>query len=329
MEIDVWNSSGKRLFFELPGRTLDHTIRPYAVLSATHEELPGCESATLSLFSDSGSTLYRGSARIEEDTGILRGEFPLEETLPELPSSATVQVSQRSFTVAIRPVRLWGKVEDFDGKPLPDSVLPLSRARPFGTEYDGGMWSVGVDGWYECHVPKGLYRRNHMMPGTYGRTSLESYFFDLNLQEDTRLDFRIGEAEVAKLAPTTVDEERSFAVRFICWTINDSCLPRYAALERGEEADPLDERFIPKLKAEEVELAVDDKPAEIIAFRSVPVQCMTRTVTPGWYAEATLPKGVSRGIHRLRVAIAHHTRTPGGKPVVERGEGLHFQLLYP
>ena len=118
-------------------------------------------------------------------------------------------------------------------------------------------------------------------------------------------------------------------MRFICWSINDTCLPLYRALERGEEPSYFDKALIPQLTADEVTLLVDGQRAEIAAFGSTPVQAERNQLVPGWHVEAIFPSGLSRGVHRLEVLVAHQTRTLAGEDVLERGQGQHFQLVYP
>lgn len=329
MNVDVWNSTEKRLHFELPDRTIDRVIEPYALLWAEAAKSASHDSAAIELLSSEGQVLFSGAAELEEQAGFRVARFPFPGVLPLLPRSAEVRIGGECQIVDVDLVRLWGKIRDFDGHPLRGGLLPLVRPRPFGWGYDVGMWRGDEQGWYECYVPKGFYRQNHMLLESYARTTLESYFYELHLSEDTRLDFRIGEVEVAKLAATPVDTDGLFALRFICWSINDTCLPLYAALDRGEEATYSDQQLVPKLTRDEVDFLVDGKEAEVVAFESVPVQIERRQLVPGWHVEAIFPDGLSRGVHRLGVVVSHRTKTPGGADVLERGEAQHFHLVYP
>ena len=333
MVIEFCNSESYHLYKKLPDRTIDWRFEPFAIVLGKLSDQATEAKLRLLLSSAEGDTLFDGQLTVRVQDREFSGKFLLGGKLLEPPNEARVTVETTSMVKNVSKklpwVQLSGRVEDFDGAPLSGAIVCLGKRIGWTEKFDGGLVTTGEDGSYEFYVSEGLYRKNWAITEDILTDTLENYFFELSLEEDTVLDFRIDQLEVAYLAVTPVDDDRMFAMRFIFWKINTSCLPFYEAVARGESVDLSDPRFIPRLKRDEVEVLVDGVPVEIIAFESVPVQNGPRSLTPGWYIEAVLPSAIERGKHSLIVVIHHKGKDRQGNEVMEHGQAQYFNLMFP
>ena len=235
-----------------------------------------------------------------------------------------------SLTKELKYARLSGRVEDFSGKPLKEALVFITKNRMgMAGQSDASIAISDEEGRYEIVLPKGFYKGdNFVILRNWGMETLENYFLELDLHEDRELDFRIDQVEVAFLAPTIIRDNRTFSLRFVCWSIHGSTLPYFRTLEEGESADLSEARFIPPLKQEEVEVLIDDAPAEIVAFASVPVQNITGQLTPGWYIDGIAPSSIGPGTHILKVVVHHQSKDLNGQHVEEHGQAQYCDMRW-
>lgn len=331
--VEIWNSELRTLSLKHPDGDKEMAWSPYVIV---YGRIAGGAAPKVSLrLPGAGS-----GALVEPQTQAEMGEggeygarLDLSAPLPTLPHRAFVTISQgedsEQFEVALPTARLHGKVTDFSGRPIPGAFVPMGKRR--GDSYNGDSAAAVTDasGRYEMDLPCGLYRRNHAILSSYGTETLECYVMELPLQEDTCLDFRIGQAEVAKLAATHVEDDGgSFSLRFICWTINESIVPLLRAREAGREADLSDPEYYPRLLPEEVEVYVNGAPALVHSFTPSPAQCWGGELVPGYHLECSWPER-TRGRHVLKVVVHHVACLEDGTELVEEGEATFWDLQFP
>lgn len=330
--IEVWNSVRQRIAFDLPDRQFAVEFHPYAVAYAPTDTWEACESLIL-LNCDDEICQVEATSEENHRGGLTSWVFNLERTLEVVPTAVRAVLNRRgSRQVVELPIevrKLSGFVTDFRGDPIAGGFVPIGKDRGRTGASDVALAITDSTGHYEVWLPPGLYRKNHALLQTYGTETMECYLMELSLEDDRRIDFRIGSLEIAKLAATPVEDERIFSARFICWTINSFCLPRYTAIANGEKAEIDDPRFYPQLHQDEVQVLVDGEEAEVVGFAEAPVQCMTGIAVPGYYVDCVLPKGVDRGTHTLTVTVRHEGRTPKGELVTEEGEAHLCSLRWP
>ena len=336
MAIEFYNSEKYHLCKELPDRTIDWRFEPFSIVYGKLNEDVDEIEIHLHLSSKENKRIFEGYQKVPVEKSAFAAKFSLEQKLSELPEQATIIVEcdamVKTITQKLECARLSGRVEDFSGNALKGAIILLGKRRGWTEEFDGGMAITDDNGHYDFYLPKGLYRQNWAITEDILTSTLENYFYELTLEKDTVLNFKIDQAEIAKLAVTPVDDNHMFALRFVCWTINTSCLPSYEALKRGETSDLSnfsDPRFMPHLKQDEVEVQVNGIPVQIIAFEPVPVQCKTGELTPGWYIEAVLPSAIGRGQHVLTVVVHHRSQDPDGNEMIEHGQAQYFSLMFP
>ena len=331
--IEFYNSEKYHFYKELPDRTIDWKFEPFSIVYGKLNDDVDEIGIQLHLSSKENKRIFEDYQKAPVEKRTFAAKFSLEQKLSELPEQATITVEcdsmVKTITQKLECVRLSGRVEDFSGNPLKEAMILLGKRRGRTEEFDGGIAITDDNGHYDFYLPKGLHRQNWAITEDILTSTLENYFYELTLEKDTVLNFRIDRAEIAKLAVTPVDDSRMFALRFICWTINTSCLPSYEALKRGEASDLSDPRFMPHLKQDEVEVQVNGIPVQIIAFEPVPVQCKTGELTSGWHIEAVLPSAIGRGQHVLTVVVHHRSKDPGGNEMIEHGQAQYCNLMFP
>jgi len=333
ISVEFFNSPRYRFLLELPDRKIDWEFAPYVAIYGTLEEEDEEIEISLTL-QKKGRIVKEGRLSSSLENNRFSVEFKLDQPLDVLPDTATVFLKcfpkEHSLTKELKYARLSGRVEDFSGKPLKGALVFITKTRAGTIEQSDTVIAIsGENGQYEISLPKGFYKGdNFVLLNDWGTKTLENYFLELNLDQDRELDFRIDQAEVAFLAPTVIRDNSTFSLRFVCWSINESTLPYFRALEEEESADLSEARFIPQLKQEEVEIFTDEIPAEIVAFESVPVQNITGQLTPGWYVDGIAPSSIGQGAHILKVVVHHKSKDPGGQDVVEHGQAQYCDLRW-
>jgi len=331
--VEIWNSKPGALSLEHPDGTKEMAWSPYAIV---YGQVSGVAAPEVSLRLpgvDSGALVASQTRAEMGEGGEYGARFDLSAPLSAVPDRASVTISQgeesEQFEVALPMARLHGTVTDYSGQPIPGAYIDMGKRRGDSYNSDCATAVTDASGRYEIDIPCGLYRRNEAILSSWGTETLECYVMELPLQEDTRLDLRIGQAEVAKLAATHVEDDGgSFSVRFICWTINESIVPLLRAREDGRDAAIVDPEYYPRLLPEEVEVYVNDRPAQVHSFTPCPIQCMGGQPVPGYHLECSWPER-TRGRHVLKVVVHHVARLEHGREVVEEGEATFWDLRFP
>lgn len=117
-------------------------------------------------------------------------------TLPEQPQTIITCITDpsgsRTVTKHCRYHRLYGRITDFAGRPF-RAVVSLNAY---------GFADVGIGGWsdeagnYSLTLPERVYNSVFIDDETYGIETLEAWAWNVILDADQRLDFRVGTGEV-------------------------------------------------------------------------------------------------------------------------------------
>lgn len=90
--------------------------------------------------------------------------------------------------------KLYGYIYDFKGNPLKSYILIKSE----GFNDISGVWS-DASGYYEIYLPERTYNCFYVNDGNYKLSTLEAWAWHMIIDEDQKLDFRIGTGEVYNL----------------------------------------------------------------------------------------------------------------------------------
>jgi hypothetical protein len=90
--------------------------------------------------------------------------------------------------------KLYGNIYDFKGNPLKSYILIKSE----GFNNICGVWS-DKNGYYEIYLPERTYNCFYVNDGNYKSTTLEAWAWHMIIDEDQKLDFKIGTGEVYNL----------------------------------------------------------------------------------------------------------------------------------
>ena len=90
--------------------------------------------------------------------------------------------------------KLYGSITDFEGNPVKSFI----QIRSDGFDDACGVWSDDT-GYYEIYLPERTYNCFYVNDGNYRVSTLEAWSWHMNVDEDQRLDYKIGTGEVYNL----------------------------------------------------------------------------------------------------------------------------------
>jgi hypothetical protein len=90
--------------------------------------------------------------------------------------------------------KVYGYFTDFGGNPLKSYIL----IRSDGFYNVSGVWS-DTSGYYEIYLPERIYNCFYVNDGNYKLSTLEAWAWHMIVDEDQKLDFKIGTGEVYNL----------------------------------------------------------------------------------------------------------------------------------
>lgn len=96
--------------------------------------------------------------------------------------------------ISCKYYKLYGHMFDFKGNPLKSYILIKSE----GFNNISGVWS-DTGGYYEIYLPERTYNCFYVNDGNYKSTTLEAWAWHIIMDEDQKLDFKIGTGEVYNL----------------------------------------------------------------------------------------------------------------------------------
>jgi hypothetical protein len=96
--------------------------------------------------------------------------------------------------ISCKYYKLYGHMFDFKGNPLKSYILINSD----GFNNISGVWS-DTGGYYEIYLPERTYNCFYINDGNYKSTTLEAWAWHMIMDEDQKLDFKIGTGEVYNL----------------------------------------------------------------------------------------------------------------------------------
>ncbi len=156
-----------------------------------------------------------------------------------------------------------GKITDFEGNPFPASVQLFRYG--FGYPHRIGVWSDS-DGRYSVTVPKGIYNTIYVDDESYRKTTLENWCWNMIIDRDETLDFKVGTGEVYSLTPWF--SNGGMSVMFLYFRPMILCNQKeYGREINGREYTVID--IAPQLKPEDITATVNGKKLPIISLQTI------------------------------------------------------------
>ncbi len=156
-----------------------------------------------------------------------------------------------------------GKITDFGGYPFPASVQLFRYG--FGYPHRIGVWSDS-DGNYSVTVPKGFYNAIYVDDDSYRKTTLENWCWNMIIDRDETLDFKVGTGEVYSLAPWLSNGGMPVMLLYFRPMMLRT-EKEYTKEINGREYAVID--IAPGLKPEDIKVMANGKELKIISLQTI------------------------------------------------------------
>jgi len=335
IHVYLYNSELRKTFTTRDGRQFPIEIKPKAVVEFTSpESLTGRSIQIAADFRSSSDLSLLKASRTVNAKPKLKLEFEVAGPLPSASYAViefTVDGSSTSSRVELNNKRLSGKVTGFGGakSQQPAYVILESELNTFVA-----ATPVSGDGSYEISVPSRRYHTIWAVDEGFGNSSLERYAYNVNLDRDLQLDFRIGQSEIYRLSGMQT-AEHTYVAEFSVFTVH-TFLDRQveAQLRLGKafniSAFIADLSNYPVIDRNAVKVLIDGQAAEVWTVErtlsSLKQYGRSDRSRPYWLVEGPVPPNVGEGNHSLTIILTT-TAEQGGKSIEEHGEGS-YQSFY-
>ncbi len=142
-----------------------------------------------------GAKIFSGAGTAAVEGGLAQCEVRLDKSLVKPATwSASIKQGARQWNFGGLVVlhKLYGRITDFDGKPL-SAFLCANGNHP------GAVVQANKDGEYVFFLPEAYYPAFFVADTDYADRTLEVWVYDYRPKGDLKLDLRIGQLEVYEL----------------------------------------------------------------------------------------------------------------------------------
>jgi hypothetical protein len=318
------------------GRSFPIKIHPKAVLQL--EPAPTVAGKTvdieLSVFDRENNKLFEGRW---DKVPVKPNSFSVDFKFPQKLASATYAVVNLILdklvvkkTVELLSHRVSGQVTDFSGNPSRVKAYVI-----FEADFNNFVAGTVCDqkGHYEMILPARRYHTVWAVDENYGNSTLERYAHNVEIENDTEMDFRIGQIELYRLS-ATVTAERTIVADFSIFSVHHFIDKTLEDQKRtGKKLSPIevvaDLKYYPALDRESVQMYVDEKPVEVWTveqrFSSLKQYGNEKLKRPYWIVEGRLQGDVGKGRHILKVVVTNRA-DENGQVIFEKGEASYNNL---
>jgi hypothetical protein len=271
------------------------------------------------------TVIFKGDVIAEEEISVVERSFAetIELSAPlESPEEVEVKVGtdfHRKIPVELR--RLYGTATYFDGTPVKCPIInAFSGIAAVGDEE--GNFEIFLCG---KEIGIGVFEEN------YSKTTLECWFRDIELKEDTRVDVKIDKLEVYRLHAW--EGEVCIYIHFIPMSqTRTSELMRKRGITsiRGREDEIAlvsDPDLWPHLEADDVRVFIGETEVPILTFTEVDdflFSANEETFFRPGYILAVPKKDYIGKIIKVEITDA---AKKGEKEILEKGEGYFFGFV--
>jgi len=226
--------------------------------------------------------------------------------------------------------KIHGRVTTFSGEPVDAKAYVTLE-----TGFEKMVVGVECDdsGRYEMVVPRRQYHTIQAIDENFGKTHLERYGHNLHVDDDMKIDFRIGAIELYRLTGA-VTAENTVLADFSVFSVHHF-LDRMVEEQQksGKGFSPL--AFIanldhyPPIEKGNVEMYVDGVPLDVWTIErrgsSMKKYGSDEYRRPYWLAEGGLPTPIKPGRHELKVVVTIRSEEDG-RVIIEKGEASYHDL---
>lgn len=249
--VAILNNPSARLVHILPYRKLDWSSGPRIVLKIESDY--ATQGAVFKIEAIKGKYL---EVRQDLNEGVNYLNFDgcfEEESVPE-----KLEVMSKEFNgqlllpIPLKEFQLSGRVLDMNGDPVSGAWVVI---------LDSVFYNIAIsdsEGAYAMRLPAGAYDSIAAFDSRYPAERLEDYYWNLTLDNDKKVDFRIGNAEVFRLMVSGMRQNKILSGSFIAYA---SEMIR-AFLEKEKPADMDHPGFMssentPNLSCEDVQILLN------------------------------------------------------------------------
>lgn len=279
---------------------------PYAIVSGENFE-NGNKSIKVSI---DKKKLYEGIIEVKNNCFNLRIE--LDKPLNS-PKKAEVFFENKEYELPIKLKRLYGTVKYYDGTPVERPVIDVTGKDIVAIGDEEGRFEINICG-KEQQI--GVFEKD------YSKKTLESWIYNINLKEDTRLDIKIDKLEVYSI--NMWEGEMSDYIHFIPMS-----LVRVRQAMKQEFENELEllgkEELWPKLSKKDVRIYANEDEVKVLTFQEVEdflSEYDGKVYTRPSYI-ISIPKGHKDKVVKIEIE-SESEFVIDGKIIEEKGEGYYF-----
>src|SRR5262245_12773591 len=204
------------------GRSFPIKIYPKAVLELEPATTVAGRTIDieLSIFDRESKKLFDAH---RDEVPVKPNSFNVDFKLPQKLRSATYAVVNLKLdkllvkkTVELLSHRVHGQVTDFSGNPSRVKAYVIFEAD--FNDFVGGT-VCNDKGHYETILPARRYHTVWAVDENYGNSTLERYAHNVEIENDTEMNFRIGQIELYRLS-ATVTAERTVVAEFSIFSVH-------------------------------------------------------------------------------------------------------------
>jgi hypothetical protein len=315
---------------ELPdGRRVVFESYPLAVVEGFVEgDYKDKVVVKLEILDAKGNLLHASTKETKiEPYGEIYAGFRLEKKIRKATQAAvTVSLEKTKIERLVslpKQHRLYGRVTDFEGKPVQAYVMINS------TKFRGcGSAKTDAKGYFELMLPERRYQQIFVCDKNYGRSTLEFYGWNLYLDRDIELNARVDKIEIYRIA-VGVTPERTVIIDFVPMDVFHTVKGIHKDLKQKAEVDYSSSKYYPPIKLGEVEVYIDNKRAEVWTLHkrqhSLADSGLKNKTRPAYTLEAKIPTQIRPGRHTLKLVIHKRIRLRQ-ETIEEWGESTYFEL---
>ncbi|MBQ8604127.1 MAG: carboxypeptidase regulatory-like domain-containing protein [Oscillospiraceae bacterium] len=194
-----------------------------------------------------------------------------------------------------------GKITDFDGKPFPASVQFFRYG--FSYPHRMGVWSDS-EGNYSVTVPKGRYNAIFVDDDSYRKSTLENWCWNMIIDCDETLDFKVGTGEIYSLTPWF--SNGGMPVMFLYFRPMILGYKReYKMRINSSEYNIID--IAPQLEPKDIKVTANNKDLQIISLQTIYETCDGMAM-PAYILQVEKPR---YSAEKQRVTVEYCTDAEG------------------
>lgn len=252
--------------------------------------------------------IYKDTIKVENNCFTIKIDLykPLDS-----PKIADIIVENEEFSTPINIKKLYGTVKFYDNSPVKNPIVSVIGKDIVAIGDKEGNFEIDI-----CEKEKqiGIFEKN------YSKKTLESWLYNVDIKEDTRIDIKIDKLEVYNI--NMWEGQMSDYIHFIPMSLTRA----NKIMEEGFESELellSKEELWPKLDKTDIKLYADEDEVKILTFNEVDDfigEFEDEIYTRPSYV-ISIPKGYKDKVIKIEIESEFVSDSRG---IVEKGEGYYF-----